>query len=60
MSDTEECFGKSTTPGTGIGRWTAKQECEDDKRIIKNYRPRGTHTLGPMFRNNPKKDSNAP
>jgi hypothetical protein len=45
-------------PGTGIGnKWTAKLEREDYERIIKNYRPRGTHTLGNMFRNNPKKTS---
>lgn len=36
--------------GTGIGsKWTAQQEREDYERIIKNWKPRGTHTLGLIF-----------
>jgi hypothetical protein len=35
--------------GSGIGRWTAEQERNDFERIMKNYKPRGTHTLGPLY-----------
>jgi hypothetical protein len=35
--------------GTGIGWWTAEEERKDYERIIKNWRPRGTHSLGAMY-----------
>jgi len=35
--------------GTGLGRWTAEDEAKDYERIIKNYKPRGTHSLGAMY-----------
>jgi hypothetical protein len=36
--------------GTGISnKWNVEQERADHERIIKNYKPRGTHTLGPVF-----------
>lgn len=42
---------------SGIGnRWSGEQEQEDRKRILKDYRPRGTHTLGPYFRQQKEKD----
>jgi hypothetical protein len=50
-----------TNMGTGIGsKWTAAQEREDYERIIKNYKPRGTHTLGALYgsKHGAKKTSN--
>jgi len=36
--------------GSGIGnKMTAEQERKINEDVIKNYRPRGTHTLGPIF-----------
>lgn len=36
--------------GSGIGqKMTAEQERKVVEDIIKNYRPRGTHSLGPIF-----------
>jgi len=36
--------------GSGIGnRMTAEQERKVNEDVIKNYKPRGTHTLGPLF-----------
>lgn len=35
--------------GTGIGKMTAQQEQEDFDKIMKNWKPRGTHTLGIIF-----------
>lgn len=36
--------------GTGIGnKWTAEEEKADLDRIMKNDKPRGTHTLGAVF-----------
>lgn len=37
-------------PGTGISNRTSKWEREDYERIIKNWKPRGTHTLGIIFK----------
>jgi hypothetical protein len=47
--------------GSGIGnKLTAEQERKVVEDVIKNYKPRGTHTLGPLFssKHGAKKNSN--
>lgn len=39
--------------GSGISnKMTAEQEAKVIEDINKNYKPRGTHTLGPLFASN--------
>lgn len=47
--------------GSGIGnKMNAEQERKVNEDVIKNYKPRGTHTLGPIFgsKHGEKKTSN--